>query len=204
MDNIDFNNDIDNMYLNDMKSILEQYVYNLRDKDDIYKTPIFKGLLKSMYINIFKRKDNQINYNNKCSCLDYSDIDTICLIWEAYTEMCYKFKQHPTLLNFAILTGINTSTFDSWKRGEYRNDNGSEFCSSHSLSVKKWLEECEAAAYDVALSGNPGGMFILKCAYGYHEDVQVNINHITTSREPERIALDYVENELIEAPKADF
>lgn len=163
------------VYENDIHRLFDEYVSSL-DSDiescniQIYRTPIFKGALKYIYNNRFKIGPKDIKYNNKNSNLDYSDIDTIDGIWDIYTALCYKYRQNPTLLNFSIMTGIAHATLTDWTNGNCRNNE--ELGSSHCQSAKKWLKECESAAYDVAMSGNPGGMFILKANYGYTEAPQ--------------------------------
>ena len=55
-------------------------------------------------------------------------------------------------------------------------------------------EECEAAAYDVAMSGNPGGMFILKANYGYTEQPQqIVISQGDQGKSLEQIAAEHVQ-----------
>ena len=159
------------IYESQIQEFADEYICNLEHADEIRRTPIFKGMLKSIFTNVFKISKGDIKYNNKNSNIDYSNIDLLNNIWDIYTGLCYKYMQNPTLLNFSMLTGIAHETLTDWTNGNYR-DNGSELGSSHRQSAKKWLKECESAAYDVALSGNPGGMFILKANYGYTEAPQ--------------------------------
>lgn len=194
------------LYESRIHELADEYVYNLSEGDTqtadqerqaaIKRTPIFKGMLKYIYNNLFKITNRDKRINHKSSNIDYSDIDLLNNIWEIYTGLCYKYCQNPTLLNFSLFTGIDVTTIDSWRREECRgylyfdskgngikdlaawklNHQGEEYrrepSSSHSQSVKKWLKECESAAYDLAMSGNPGGMFILKANYGYSETPQ--------------------------------
>lgn len=140
-------------------------------KNLMRKSQPFKGMLKYIYNNLFKMTDKDINYNNKNSNIDYGNINLLNDLWGIYTELCYKYLQNPTILNFSLFTGIDTDTFNSWKNGEYKG--GADGASSaHSVSVKKWLRECEAALYDSAMTGNPGPMFLLKANYGYTEAPQ--------------------------------
>lgn len=167
--------------------VYEHRIYELADdyifktfKDDcsddeiktlMRKSQPFKGMLKHIYNNLFKIKDNDIKYNNKNSSIDYGNIDLLNDLWGIYTSLCYKYLQNPTLLNFSIFTGIDQTTFDSWKNEDYRS--GADGASSeHSKSYKKWLKECESALYDTAMTGNPGAMFLLKSNYGYTETPQ--------------------------------
>lgn len=183
----------------------------------IKKTLIFKGMLKDIYNNIFKITDRDKKYNNKTCNVDYGDIDTLNDIWDIYTGLCYKYCQNPTMLNFSLMTGISVDTFNEWERENSRgyiyydldgnriknvpvwkmNHQGQEYrrevSSSHSDSVKRWVKECEAAAFDVAMSGNPGGMFILKANYGYTEaprQIQM-VDGNTQAGQPTEIAAKY-------------
>ena len=135
------------------------------------KSQPFKGMLKYINNRLFKLKDGDVKYNNKNSNIDYSDIDYINRLWDIYTSLCYRYLQNPTLLNFSLFTGIANETFSDWISGNYRGGTdgaSSEYCQS----AKKWKEECEAALYDTAMTGNPGAMFLLKSNYGYTETPQ--------------------------------
>ena len=135
------------------------------------KSQPFKGMLKYINNRLFKLKDGDIKYNNKNSNIDYGDIDYINRLWDIYTSLCYRYLQNPTLLNFSLFTGIANETFSDWISGNYRggaDGASSEYCQS----AKKWKEECEAALYDTAMTGNPGAMFLLKSNYGYTETPQ--------------------------------
>ena len=135
------------------------------------KSQPFKGMLKYINNRLFKLKDGDIKYNNKNSNIDYSDIDYINRLWDIYTSLCYRYLQNPTLLNFSLFTGIANETFSDWISGNYRG--GTDGASSvHCQTAKKWQEECEAALYDTAMTGNPGAMFLLKSNYGYTETPQ--------------------------------
>lgn len=145
------------------------------DEDEIKmlmrKSQPFKGMLKYINNRLFKLKDGDIKYNNKNSNIDYGDIDYINRLWDIYTSLCYRYLQNPTLLNFSLFTGIANETFSDWISGNYRG--GTDGASSvHCQTAKKWQEECEAALYDTAMTGNPGAMFLLKSNYGYTETPQ--------------------------------
>ncbi len=131
----------------------------------------FKGLLKYIYINLFKLRKDDIKYNNRNSRIDYADIELIDRIWNIYTSLCYERNQKPTILNFSVLTGISRDSIDVWKNGVYRNgEDGAT--SAHCHTVKKWYQECESGLVDSAMTGNPGGMFLLKASFGYTEQPQ--------------------------------
>lgn len=162
------------VYENNILILCDQFVSDLENKDYIYKTPIFKKMLKYIYKSMFKpdrNNINYINYNNKNSNLDYSNIDLLNNLWDIYTDLCYTYLQIPSLLNFSLFTGISMDAFNDWKNNNSRGDTEGA-SSSHCQSVKKWLKECESALADGATTGNPGPMFLLKANYGYTEQPQ--------------------------------
>ena len=166
------------VYKEDVLAIADEYTAETFpdcEEDEIKmlmrKSQPFKGMLKYINNRLFKLKDGDIKYNNKNSNIDYSDIDYINRLWDIYTSLCYRYLQNPTLLNFSLFTGIANETFSDWISGNYRG--GTDGASSaHCQTAKKWQEECEAALYDTAMTGNPGAMFLLKSNYGYTETPQ--------------------------------
>ena len=186
--------DSTDIYTDRIYELFDEYVNNLDDSVEsvniqITRTPIFKGALKYIYTHLFAMTDKDIKYSNKMSNIDYNNTALIYNIWTIYTGLCYKYKQNPTLLNFSILTGIDNCTFSQWQKPE-----SDPVGSSRSKTIKKMREECEAAAYDVAMSGNPGGMFILKANYGYTEQPQqIVISRGDQGKSLEQIAAEHVQ-----------
>lgn len=167
------------VYENKIYELCDDYINNLdtdikEAENKITKRSTFRGMLKYIYKNLFKPKKGENIYNNSIkrnSNLNYDDIELLNDIWDIYTELCYKYNQGPSLLNFSVLTGISSDWLNDVEKGNIRT--GSDGASSaHCQSVKKWLEECEAGLYDEAGSGNPGAMFLLKSNYGYSEQPQ--------------------------------
>lgn len=167
------------IYENKIYELCDDYINNLdtdikEAESKITKRSTFRGMLKYIYINLFKPKKGENIYNNSIkrnSNLNYDDIELLNDIWDIYTGLCYKYNQGPSLLNFSVLTGISSDWLNDVEKGNIRT--GSDGASSaHCQSVKKWLEECEAGLYDEAGSGNPGAMFLLKSNYGYSEQPQ--------------------------------
>lgn len=167
------------VYENKIYELCDEYINNLdtdikEAENKITKRSTFRGMLKYIYKNLFKPKKGENIYNNSIkrnSNLNYDDIELLNDIWDIYTELCYKYNQGPSLLNFSVLTGISSDWLNDVEKGNIRT--GSDGASSaHCQSVKKWLEECEAGLYDEAGSGNPGAMFLLKSNYGYSEQPQ--------------------------------
>lgn len=151
----------------------DEYINNLPDPESIYNNPsLFTGMIKYIYKYLFKpgKKDKVLSNSN--SNLDLSDIDLLDNIWGIYTELCYRYSKRPTILNFSLMIGVDNTTIDSWRRGEYRaGDEGTS--STRSQTVKKWLKECESSLVDGATERNSVGcIFALKANYGYTETPQ--------------------------------
>ena len=151
----------------------DEYINTLSDPESINNNPsLFTGMLKYIYKYLFKpgKKDKVLSNSN--SNLDLSDIDLLDNIWGIYTELCYRYSKRPTILNFSLMIGVDNTTIDSWRRGEYRaGDEGAS--STRSQTVKKWLKECESSLVDGATERNSVGcIFALKANYGYTETPQ--------------------------------
>ena len=161
------------VYEHDIKYYADEYINTLNDPESINNNPsLFTGMIKYIYKRLFKpgKKDKVLSNSN--SNLDLSDIDLLDNIWSIYTELCYKYSKRPTILNFSLMIGVDNTTIDSWRRGEYRaGDEGAS--STRSQTVKKWLKECESSLVDGATERNSVGcIFALKANYGYTETPQ--------------------------------
>ena len=151
----------------------DEYINTLSDPESINNNPsLFTGMIKYIYKYLFKpgKKDKVLSNSN--SNLDLSDIELLDNIWGIYTELCYRYSKRPTILNFSLMIGVDNTTIDSWRRGEYRaGDEGAS--STRSQTVKKWLKECESSLVDGATERNSVGcIFALKANYGYTETPQ--------------------------------
>ena len=161
------------IYESKVHELADEYINNLDDPESINNNPsLFTGMIKYIYKYLFKpgKKDKVLSNSN--SNLDLSDIDLLDNIWSIYTELCYKYSKRPTILNFSLMIGVDNTTIDSWRRGEYRaGDEGAS--STRSQTVKKWLKECESSLVDGATERNSVGcIFALKANYGYTETPQ--------------------------------
>lgn len=116
----------------------------------------------------------------------YNNIDMLNILWDIYTNICYKFLIKPTLLRYNIFIGINKSTINEWIKGNISNKLYTE-------SAKKWLAECESTLYDEAINtGNIGCIFALKANYGYRDNYIINITEDQEkTKTVEEIAADY-------------
>ena len=150
------------VYESRIHELADDYINTLADSDSINNNPsLFTGMIKYIYKYLFK--NNPVNND---------DITVLDNIFDVYTELCYRYNKRPTLLNFSLLVGISNDTFSAWKNGEYRAGEGGA-SSAHSLTVKKWLKECESSLVDGATERNSVGcIFALKANYGYTETPQ--------------------------------
>lgn len=150
--------------------LANEYINNrINNKDDVNKNfLLFNGMLKYIYVNLFRPTKDTIRCNNKATRLDLNNIKEIDDVWQIYTDLCYNNNKKPTILNFSLMTGISRDTFNRWEAGRSRS-----VTPEHSDTVKRWLEECEGVLQDGAIeSGNIGCMFALKANYGYVEQAQ--------------------------------
>lgn len=161
------------IYETRIHELADEYINSLDDPENINNNPsLFTGMIKYIYKYLFKpgKKDKVLSNSN--SNLDLGDIELLDNIWGIYTELCYRYSKRPTILNFSLMIGVDNTTIDSWRRGEYRaGDEGAS--SARSQTVKKWLKECESSLVDGATERNSVGcIFALKANYGYTETPQ--------------------------------
>lgn len=92
-----------------------------------------------------------------------------------YFKHCVENDRKPQLIGMANWLGVDRSTINSWKRGEYRSD-------THSPIIKKAIDLLEELWVDYMQNGkvNPGaGIFLGKNLFGYKDvaDVVVTPNN---------------------------
>lgn len=155
-------------------------------------------LFKPTASNPKHRRDQYTTMVN--SVLDYNDIDLLDSIFDVYVSLCAKYYQIPSVLNFCTMTGLTYATVKTWLNGAVRFDgsnisgtrsedteddapyiydsyisNSPVGTRSHKEVVKRWLDISEGSMYDNAASGNVGGIFLMKSAFGYRETAPVQI-----------------------------
>lgn len=193
-----FNNKPVEVYENDILKYVDDYINNeLDNPNDIYNnSSLFNGMIKHIYINVFKPKSKKDinNYNGiaKNTNINLEDIELLDNIFNIYLMLCYKYKKRPTILNFSILIGIENKTLLTWKNGEYR--------ATHSATIQKWYDECESTLLDGAIENNSiGCIFALKANYGYTETPQrLIVEQNAPSLSKQELEKLYQNNELIE------
>lgn len=155
------------VYVNTINYYADEYVNSLYDQEEIHKSNSnqFTGMIK--YIN------KHVGFDRKI----LGSIDILNDIWDAYTELVYKYNQKPTIEEYALLIGIHRDTIYSWVNGECRSD---DYCEKLGLSrsdtIKKWQAECALGRYKSAASGNVGGIFLCKAVDGMAETAPVQID----------------------------
>ena len=181
----------------------DEYINTLDNPESINNNPsLFTGMIKYIYKYLFKPGKRDKVLSNSNSNLDLSDIDLLDNIWSIYTELCYKYSKRPTILNFSLMIGVDNTTIDSWRRGEYRaGDEGAS--STRSQTVKKWLKECESSLVDGATERNSVGcIFALKANYGYTETPQRV--EIVNGQTPDQVAADIAARHIGQAKRPEL
>ena len=202
--------------------LADEYIDTLRNQDDIYSSNTFTGLIK--YIN---RKYLRTNKD-----IIIADINILNNIWELYVELVYKYKQKPTIEEFALLIGISRTTIYDWmnenvRQDIYRDSQGNvindfftwnnkhrgepytkEPSSLRSSTIKKWQDECRLGRYKSAASGNVGGIFLCKAVDGMVETAPMPTENKAQVQSIEEIQARYsvgqAEKPMLELPKANF
>ena len=191
------------IYETKIHELADEYINNLDDPESINNNPsLFTGMLKYIYKYLFKPGKRDKVLSNSNSNLDLSDIDLLDNIWSIYTELCYRYSKRPTILNFSLMIGVDNTTIDSWRRGEYRaGDEGAS--STRSQTVKKWLKECESSLVDGATERNSVGcIFALKANYGYTETPQRV--EIVNGQTPDQVAADIAARHIGQAKRPEL
>lgn len=118
------------------------------------------------------------------------EIEELDAVFSAYVRLCARYGRLPTVELFAMLVKINPTTLTDWKNGEYRS-------TTHSKTVKKWLDICRGFVVDELSNSrtpNPNLIFTAKAAYGLRETSPVpapETHQAITSQTPEEIAAKY-------------
>ena len=166
------------VYANRIEELVDEYAATLpadpeTKRETLYNKSVFRGLLKYIYIHLFKSNEalmSKTNYKPNCN-IDYEDIDLLDQIWDIYAGLCYRYGHDPSLLNFSVMMGTRNETFSRWMSDSDTQRRGGA-SSRHGQIVKRWKRESEAGTRDKALDGNPGAIFVLKAKYNYTETPQ--------------------------------
>lgn len=175
MDNNIYIDDNTSVYDNDVFYYADEYIDNVLngDVEKASKSAVFSGMLKYIYIHVFKPgKNDKVLYGSK-SKLDTSNIELLDNIWcNCFSIICAKYNKRKTLLRFSEMIGLNIDTFWDWEKGNARTS------SPHRETVKRWKAECESEVYNGAIEENSVGcIFALKANYGYRDQVEIVTNN---------------------------
>lgn len=99
--------------------------------------------------------------------IDISDPEQVKRRIGDYFEFCVKNDRKPNIKGLGNWIGVDATTVNAWKRGEYRS-------STHTPLIKKAVDILEELWLDYMMNGkvNPGsGIFIGKNLFGY-KDIQ--------------------------------
>ena len=161
------------IFLNQIDAATSEYLNRYPNDSDTISGEYFSALLHFIYVQVFKptaanmdiyRQNAYINGNQK-SILDYSDVEGLDKIFDAYVGLCARCRQIPTILAFSTMTGIDKDTISTWASGRARGNNAAQM-----RTVKGWLNLCESALAQRAIMSNSiGSIFALKCNYQWRE-----------------------------------
>ena len=156
------------IYTHDIYTLVDDYIdqENSRDPEFINNPGFFPLLVQHIYTNFSKPN---LPYKNKYTDEDIKIFDNL---FKIYINLVYKYKlnKRPSLLEFCLFIGKDSSVFYNWL-----GNNGLNITTYQLDTVKRWQELCEQALIDdrdVVKS-----IFLLKSKHGYVEQAQrVDIN----------------------------
>lgn len=178
------------VYQSEIQELCDEYISSLPDKNMIYKSTVFSGMLSYIYRNklkyiIYKSKaDKNINQFNNDYVLLNDIFNTV------YIDLCTRYNIIPTVLQFCVLCDLPRDFITDLKNGVYRTD-GYKVKPETTQTVKKWFDTCESMT--LSRAGNEssiGSIFLAKSVYGY-SDTPVQQLEIIDNRQnetPQQIA----------------
>lgn len=175
------------IYTHEILRIADEYISELDSPDDMKDANTFLGLLKRIYMELFRAVEPQ-RYALKTT-VDTSDVKLLDGIWDIFCSICYRFKHRPSILKFSVMIGVSRQTFFDWKNGKNRGANP-----EYIYTIQKWLNESETALEAGAIESNSiGCIFSLKANFSWRETAPIdNLQISETPRQtPEQIAERY-------------
>ena len=123
--------------------------------------------------------------------IDISDPKQVAQRISDYFDFCEQNDRKPNMIGMANWLGVDRSTLNTWKTGEYRAE-------THSPVIKKAVDILEELWVDYMMNGkvNPGsGIFIGKNLFQYKDvqDVVVTPNNPLDSADPETTRRKYIQ-----------
>ena len=155
------------VYKSDIDLLCDEYIESLPDPTVINKSAGFMGLLKYVHDKALKALlPDTLRH-------DYKLLDAI--FDGLYLPLCYKYGKVPTVLQFSVLAGVNSSTLGDIKKGVYRQD-GTKVNDLHRRIVQKWYDVSEAALAGKAIEESSiGSMFALKATFQWRDNTTLTI-----------------------------
>lgn len=149
------------VYENDIMILCDEYIDSLSDPDMLYNNKgCFTGLIK--YIN--RKLITNILDNKNRTANRYNDIQLLDNLFNIYCQLCYKYNNNPTILEYSLFIGISRDTITDWKNGTNRN-----VTPEYIHTVKNWFQECELAQVK---GTDVKSIFLLKSCYNYNDNLQ--------------------------------
>lgn len=176
------------VYKDSIDLMCEDYISNLHDPEEIYKTNsnAFTGLIKYLSLNI------------KFPKIILKNIDLLNDLWNIYTSLCYKYNQKPIIEEYSLLLNINCDTIYSYINGETMRDYSETLNLSRSEVCKIWQKECKMNRYKGAAAGNVGYIFLSKAVDGLTETAPTQKIEITGTQ-PTATPLDIAKRHKVSA-----
>ena len=161
----------------DIDQLVREYEENATEehRKALYKphSQAFTGLIN--YIS--HRLDKQAIRNS---------LESLYQAWEDYKTIVYSHNQNPMIMEFCMFIGIHRDTFNSWARGETRNEYSSKLTLTRTDLIKNITNECVMGHAKSAEGGSVGSIFTLKAQYGWVETApQAVINPIQAQNNAE-------------------
>lgn len=178
--------EIDNDYLIQLKDdcfyYANQYIDTLPDKEIIYKSMVFNGMLHYIYINVF---DNETfkKYKYNIDMLDY-------IYNYIFSVLCTSYNMKRTILLFSTFLNIDKDSITNWKNGKVKKLSNKDIS-----KVKSWYRDSETDLLSGAINdGSIGSIFALKSVFNYRENDAIQpvvINNNIPALPTENIAKKY-------------
>ena len=172
------------LYLSEIDQLCDEYINGLDDPESITKGTTFMGLLKYLYVHLF-RPTKTMRYNSNSILVD-QPASVYSGLWDKFCEICYRYGNAPTVLKFSVFTGVDRMTFETWKSGKWRNAS-----QEYSITAKKMYQESESALEAKAYESNSiGAIFGLKANFQWRETAPLQAESETRPQidTPEQIA----------------
>ena len=123
--------------------------------------------------------------------IDISDEKQVWQRINEYLNHCESFDIKPSVIGMCNWLGIDRTTMNTWKNGEYR-------AATHSNMIKKVFAMLEEISVDYFQGGkvNPAaGIFLLKNHFGYRDvtDLTIEPRQGITDQDAETVAAKYAE-----------